>query len=84
MILESAYALADYIQILGNDGHIYPPIRDLKKISTFVATRVLAKALEDGSATRTDFKDTDLSQLIEANLWRAEYLPCRYAGDSDV
>ncbi len=84
MILESAYALADYIQILGNDGHIYPPIRDLKKISTFVATRVLAKALEDGSATRTDFKDTDLSQLIEANLWRAEYLPYRYAGDSEV
>jgi malate dehydrogenase (oxaloacetate-decarboxylating) len=84
MILESAYALADYIQIVANDGHIYPPIKDLKKISTFVASRVLAKALEDGSATRIDFKNTDLNKLIEANLWRAQYLPYRYVGDSEV
>ena len=73
----------DYIEV-SNDGYIYPPIKDLKKISTFVATRVLAKALEDGSATRTDFIGVDLLKLVEANLWRAEYLPCRYAGDSDV
>ena len=84
MILESAYALADYIKENCNDGYIYPPIKDLKKISTYVATRVLSKALEDGSATRIDLKNVDLPSYVEENLWRAEYLPCRYAGDSEA
>ena len=83
MILESAYALADYIIENCNDGYFYPPIRDLKKISTYVATRVLSKALEDGSATRNELKHVDLSSYVEENLWRAEYLPCKYAGDSE-
>ena len=83
MILESAYALADYIKGNCNDGYIYPPIKDLKKISIFVATRVLSKALEDGSATRNDLKNSDLRSYVEQNLWRAEYLPCRYVGDSE-
>ena len=42
------------------------------------------RALEDGSATRADFKGQDLVKLVEANLWKAEYLPCRYVGDSDA
>lgn len=83
MILESAYALADYIKGNCNDGYIYPPIKDLKKISIFVAIRVLSKALEDGSATRNDLKNSDLPSYVEQNLWRAEYLPCRYVGDSE-
>lgn len=83
MILESAYALADYIKENCNDGYIYPPIKDLKKISTYVAIRVLFKALEDGSATRIDLKNVDLPGYVEENLWLAEYLPCRYAGDSE-
>jgi malate dehydrogenase (oxaloacetate-decarboxylating) len=83
MILESAYALADYIKGNCNDGYIYPPIKDLKKISIFVAIRVLSKALEDGSATRNDLKNSDLRSYVEQNLWRAEYLPCRYVGDSE-
>ena len=83
MILESAYALADYIKGNCNDGYIYPPIKDLKKISIFVATRVLSKALEDGSATRNDLKNSELHSYVEQNLWRAEYLPCRYVGDSE-
>ena len=83
MILESAYALADYIIENCNDGYFYPPIKDLKKISTYVATRVLSKALEDGSATRNDLKNVDLQNYIEKNLWRAEYLPCKYAGDPE-
>jgi malate dehydrogenase (oxaloacetate-decarboxylating) len=79
MVLESAYALADYIKANNDDGYIYPPIRDLRKISTYVATRVLLKAIGDGSATRTSLKNIDLEKYVEANLWRAEYLPCRYA-----
>ncbi len=78
MVLESAYALADYIKANAADDDIYPPIQDLRKVSTYVATRVLAKALGEGSAGRTDLKNINLMKYVEANLWRAEYLPCKY------
>ena len=80
MILESAYALADYIsQHCLAAGLIYPPVKDLKAISIHVATRVLAKALEDGSATRTDLHGIDLKEFIIDNVWQAKYLPFKYA-----
>ena len=78
MILESAYALADYIKDHCSDGYIYPPIKDLRKISVYVATRVLSKALEDGSATSLHLKDIDIQSYVEENLWRAEYIPYEY------
>ena len=78
MILESAYALADYIKDHCSDGYIYPPIKDLRKISVYVATRVLSKALEDGSATLLHLKDIDIQSYVEENLWRAEYIPYEY------
>jgi len=78
MVLESAYALADYIHEFGAEEHIYPPIKDLKKISHFVATRVLVKALEDGSSKRQDLLDTDLNDFVHSNIWSAQYLPVRY------
>ncbi len=78
MILESAYALADYIKDHCSDGYIYPPIKDLRKISVYVATRVLSKALEDGSATSLHLKDIDIQSYVEENLWRAEYIPYKY------
>jgi len=80
MILESAYALADYIAANHiADGLIYPPIKDLKKISLFVATRVLSKALADGSANRQDLTGIDLTEFVKAHLWQARYLPCKLA-----
>lgn len=80
MVMASAYALADYIaENCLEDGFIYPPVKDLKTISVFVATRVLAKALEDGSSKRTDLKDIDLAAFVKENLWQAKYLPFRYA-----
>ena len=83
MILESAYALADYIsEHCLAQGLIYPPIKDLKKISTYVATRVLTKALEDGSSPRSELKDIDLKAYINSKLWQAKYLPFRAAADS--
>ena len=78
MILESAYALADYIKDHCSDGYIYPPIKDLRKISVYVATRVLSKALADGSATLLHLKDIDIQSYVEENLWRAEYIPYKY------
>ena len=79
MIMESAYALADYIaEHCLADGLIYPPIKDLKKISIFVAQRVLAKAIEDGSSNRLDLNSTDLETFVKSHLWEARYLPFRY------
>jgi malate dehydrogenase (oxaloacetate-decarboxylating) len=78
MVLESAYALADYIHEFGAEEHIYPPIKDLKKISHFVATRVLVKALEDGSSKREDLLDMDLNNFVNSNIWNAQYLPIKY------
>ena len=83
MVLEAAYALADYIKHHVSDGGIYPPISELRQVSLHVATRVLAKALGEGSAGRTDLKNINLPKYVEANIWKAEYLPCRYREDID-
>lgn len=80
MVLESAYALADYIAENALDaGLIYPPVADLKKVSLLVATRVLAKALEDGSAGRQDLSFIDLEAYVKTHFWQAKHLPFRYA-----
>lgn len=82
MVLEAAYALADYIAencLAG--GLIFPPVSELKQVSLFVARRVLAKALEDGSATRHDLGEVDLARYVEANIWNAEYAPYKYADE---
>ena len=76
MVLESAYALADYTrQHYADDGRIYPPIAELQSVSKYVTERVLAKALEDGSSERTDLNEKNLSEYIEGYFWKAEYLP---------
>lgn len=80
MVLESAYALADYIHEFGAEEHIYPPIKDLKKISHFVATRVLLKALEDGSSKRQELLKLNLADYVLEHCWQASYLPFRYVG----
>lgn len=79
MVQEAAYALADYTAEHWLDaGLIYPPVADLKKVCQSVAKRVLAQALRDGSASRTDLADTDLAAYIESASWRAEQLPFKY------
>lgn len=85
MVLESAYALADYIaeNCLAH-GLIYPPITDLKKVSHYVATRVLAKALEEGAATRQDLKDIDLDAYIKSHIWQARHLPFKAVTQKNV
>lgn len=76
MVLESAYALADYTnEHFLKDGRIYPPISSLQEVSIKVTARVLATAIEDGSSTRDDLKDSDLEQYVHSRSWRAEYLP---------
>jgi malate dehydrogenase (oxaloacetate-decarboxylating) len=80
MVLESAYALADYTaEHYLASGHIYPPIADLRKVSVVVAARVLARALEDGSSTRQDLKGIDLEAYVRSRFWKAEHLPFTYS-----
>ncbi|WP_367155384.1 NAD-dependent malic enzyme [Methylomonas sp. HYX-M1] len=79
MVLESAYALADYTaEHWLEQGLIYPPIADLREVSLLVAERVLAQALADGSATRSDLAELDLAAFIRAQQWQAQYLPFKY------
>ncbi|WP_027158097.1 NAD-dependent malic enzyme [Methylobacter luteus] len=80
MVLESAYALADYTaEHYLASGHIYPPIADLRKVSVVVAARVLARALEDGSSPRQDLKGIDLEAYVRSRFWKAEHLPFTYS-----
>lgn len=79
MVLESAYALADYVTEHSlEQGLIYPPVDELKAVSLAVAVRVLTIALQDGSATRSDLDETNLDAYVKANFWQAEHLPVRY------
>jgi len=79
MVLESAYALADYVaeHCLGA-GLIYPPVADLKKVSLLVTTRVLSKALAEGAASRQELKDIDLETFVKSQSWQARQLPFQY------
>ncbi len=79
MVLESAYALADYVteHCLETDL-IYPPVTDLKNVSLAVATSVLTKALKDGTANRQNFQDMNLESYIRSHFWQAKHLPFRY------
>jgi len=80
MVLESAYALADYTaEHHLRNGLIYPPVAELQAVSKFVATRVLEVALEDGSSDREDLQDVKLADYVESKFWKAEYLPYRAA-----
>lgn len=76
MIIESAYALADYTaKHYLQQGLIYPPVSDLNQVSKEITKRVLALALEEGIATRQDLTGANLQVLIEDTAWKAEYLP---------
>jgi malate dehydrogenase (oxaloacetate-decarboxylating) len=76
MILESAYAVADYTDKHHlHKGLFFPPISELRDVSLYVTERVLRVALEDGSSTRTDLDDVDLREYVRSRAWKAGYLP---------
>lgn len=80
MVLESAYALAEYTAE-NYAGLIYPPVSVLQEVSIQVAARVLGKALEDGSSQRQDLRNRDLTEYVRSRFWRPEYLPYRFVED---
>ncbi len=76
MVVEAACALADYTaEHCLPSGRIYPPGADLPKVSRFIAARVLARALEDGSASLTALSGQNLTQYVEQHFWQAKHLP---------
>ncbi|MCB1803066.1 MAG: NAD-dependent malic enzyme [Gammaproteobacteria bacterium] len=78
MIIESAFALADYTeQHYASRQRIFPPIGDLREVSVKVAARVLAVALREGIATRQDLQADDLAGLedyVRSRAWEPRYL----------
>lgn len=76
MVLESAYALADYTAAGHVDaGRVYPPIRELQEVSIRVTTRVMARAMEEGVARREGLEDRDLDTYVRQRFWRPRHLP---------
>jgi len=76
MVLESAYALADYTATNHLEtGRVYPPARELQEVSISVATRVIRYALEEGVARNTALSDCDVDAYVRSRFWHPRHLP---------
>ena len=74
MVLESAYALADYTQEQ-YPQLIFPPISALQQATRVVTTRVLQQAIREDVVTAEIPEELDTH--IEAFSWKPRYLPFR-------
>lgn len=82
MVLESAYALADYTAAGHVEaGRVYPPIKELQEVSIRVTNRVMTRAIEEGVAQRKDLEGRDLDTYIRQHAWKPRYLPFVRASD---
>jgi malate dehydrogenase (oxaloacetate-decarboxylating) len=76
MVLESAYALADYVaEHHGESAALYPPVDELRAVSLEVAARVILQAQKDGVNQRPALTLDGARQLAKQKAWKAEYLP---------
>ncbi|MDQ3796429.1 MAG: NAD-dependent malic enzyme [Pseudomonadota bacterium] len=76
MVLEAAYALADYTAAKHLDaGLVYPPIRELQEVSVRVAVRVIRCALKDGVTGNTTLEGRDLDAYVRSRFFKPRYLP---------
>lgn len=79
MIIESAYALAEYTaKHYLQDAKVYPPISALQDVSLFITKRVLKLAIKEGIAKKSGLKEQNLEEYIQENRWQADYLPYVY------
>lgn len=80
MVLEAAYALADYTR-MHHPALIYPPVGALRSVSPYIAARVMAKALEEGVAASDDgiegLSFEELLAYVKDRFWEPRYLPYR-------
>jgi malate dehydrogenase (oxaloacetate-decarboxylating) len=80
MVLEAAYALADYTAERHLDhGWVYPPVEELQEASIRVATRVMSKAIDEGVAL-TKVERSGIEAYVRARFWKPEYVPFVRAG----
>ncbi|AKF08055.1 oxaloacetate-decarboxylating malate dehydrogenase [Sandaracinus amylolyticus] len=80
MVLEAAYALAEYVQERHlASGAMYPPIRELREVSAHVAARVMRRAVDDGVGTWPEGADPDPVAFVRARSWTPRHLPVRPA-----
>jgi malate dehydrogenase (oxaloacetate-decarboxylating) len=80
MVLESAYALADYTA-QQSPSRVYPSIAHLREVSAEVAIRVLQQAMREGLTREPRLEgmsSAQLGQFVRARMWEARYLPFRY------
>jgi malate dehydrogenase (oxaloacetate-decarboxylating) len=86
MIIESAFALADYTEThYREQGLIFPPIGELREVSAVVAAQVLRVALRDGESARSELAALDRNALVDfirSRMWQPEYLPYVLAEDA--
>ncbi|HRD48949.1 MAG TPA: NAD-dependent malic enzyme [Candidatus Contendobacter sp.] len=76
MVLEAAYALAEYtIAAHLKSGRIYPPVRELREVSIRVGARVIEQALKEGVAGKTELAGRDLDTYLRTRSWKPRYLP---------
>jgi malate dehydrogenase (oxaloacetate-decarboxylating) len=81
MVLAGAYALSEYTARHHPD-RVYPPVAELRAVSTRVAAATLAAAIEDGVATEADVAGMDADALlayVSGRFWEPKYLPYRTA-----
>jgi len=82
MIIESAYALADYtVEHYLESGRIYPPIADLQKVSEKITEQVLKLMIDENLVTREDITEENYKTKIQENAWKPEYLPFEAASN---
>lgn len=76
MVLEAAYALADYVaeHHAGSDA-LYPPVDELRAVSLEVAARVILQAQKEGVNQRPSLTLEGARQIVKQKAWKAEYLP---------
>ncbi len=76
MVLEAAYALAEYTAASHlKSGRVYPPVSELREVSIRVGARVIEQALREGVAGKTNLEGRDLDTYLRSRFWKPRYLP---------
>lgn len=78
MILESAYALADYTRE-HHPGALYPPVSELREVSLVVTTRVVQRAFDDGVARSKKVTRETAEDYVRRRAWSPRYLRFEHA-----
>jgi malate dehydrogenase (oxaloacetate-decarboxylating)(NADP+) len=70
-------AAAERLSELASDGHLYPPLREIRRVSKAIAFAVAKRAVARGLAPSMD--DRQIEARIDAEVWEPKYIPYRPA-----